>query len=381
MKNIIKYQIYFLSSILLFISCNNYREVDIVESSFGKVTDGKASLYTLKNKNGMSVSISNYGATIVSINVPDRNGKVQDVTLGFNNASDYEKKSPYFGCIVGRYANRIANGRFTLNQKEYLLKTNNKPGNIPCHLHGGVKGFDKHLWSVKKLTQTNSNSLKMTHISPDGSEGYPGQLTLSVIYKLTDDNQIIITYSATTTKATPVNFTNHAYFNLKGEGEGNILDHQLYINAKKFTPVSKGLIPNGKIEPVEHTPFDFNYPTKIGSRINNENEQLVFGGGYDHNWVLDKKNMQLSLAATLYEPISGRHMEVFTTEPAIQFYSGNFLDGTLIGKSGKKYLYRGALCLETQHYPDSPNHSHFPNTILNVGQNYNSQTIYRFSIK
>ncbi len=335
-------------------------------------------LYTLKNDNGMTIKVTNYGAIITSISVPDRDGKFADVALGYNNVEGYINAvdKPYFGAIVGRYGNRIAKGSFTLDGKTYSLAVNNGEN----HLHGGVIGFDKVVWTV---ASHDEQSIALTYLAKDMEEGYPGNLQLSVTYTLTGDNKIVIDYNATTDKATPVNITQHTYFNLKGEGEGTILDHELMINASKYTPVDEGLIPTGKLPEVAGTPFDFTTAKPIGRDIGVEHEQLTFGGGFDHNWVLDKdaNSDELTLAAQVYEPTSGRVMTVSTTEPGIQFYCGNFLDGRLKGKSGKIYVHRGGFCLETQHYPDSPNQPNFPSTILQPGDTYQTQTVFAFSTK
>ncbi len=334
--------------------------------------------YTLKNKAGMEVKLTNYGATITSIKTADRDGKMDDIALGYNDVSDYMNAvdKPYFGSVVGRYGNRIAKGRFTVDGEEYELATNNGEN----HLHGGVIGFDKVVWDAEIV---GKNAVCFTYLAKDGEEGYPGNLSIAVTYTLTEENEIQIDYLATTDKATPVNLTNHTYFNLKGEGEGDILGHELMINAKGFTPVDKGLIPTGEIAPVAGTPFDFTVAKPIGRDIGQKDQQLEYGLGYDHNFVLDKegKEGQMTRAATAYEPTTGRFMEVFTKEPGIQFYCGNFLDGRLKGKSGKTYVYRGGFCLETQHYPDSPNQPQFPSTILRPGADYETRTTYRFSVR
>ncbi len=350
--------------------------------SFGKLPDGREThIYTLENKNGFRAEISDFGGVVVRLLVPDKSGKLADVALGFDNAAQYLKESPFFGALIGRYGNRIAFGKFTLDGKTYQLATNNSPGGIPCSLHGGNVGFDKVLWEAHPTKAHGNPALHLKYVSHDGEEGYPGTLTVDVTYSVNDKNELRIDYKATTDKDTPVNLTNHTYFNLHGEGEGTILDHVLTMKAAKTTPVNAGLIPTGEIVPVAGTPLDFTTPHTIGERIDAPNEQLKFGGGYDHNWVLDNQDGKLALAATLYDPTSGRFMEVLTTEPGLQFYSGNFLDGTLTGKSGKKYVFRSGLCLETQHYPDSPNHPNFPSTILHPGQTLKSTTIYRFSTK
>lgn len=330
--------------------------------------------YTLKNDKGMIVKITNYGATVTSIMVPDKNGKVKDVSLGYDNAEGYINSisRPYFGAIVGRYGNRLAKGKFTIDKKEYSVSINNGEN----HLHGGFMGYDKIIWDAKPF----DNGVVMNYLSKDGEEGYPGNLNIEVTYTLTNDNELKIDYDATTDKSTPVNLTSHIYFNLAGEGSDTINDHVLMINADSYTPVDSGLIPTGEIAKVKGTPFDFKKPKLIGKDLAVKHQQLKFGLGYDHNWVLNKEK-SFSLAASLYHPKSGRFMEVFTKEPAIQFYGGNFLDGTLTGKSGNAYKHRSGLCLETQHYPDSPNHKNFPNTILKPGETYATSTVYRFSIK
>jgi len=347
--------------------------------SFGTTRSGhEAFLYTLKNANGMQVDITNYGGTITRLLALDRNGHRADVVLGFNSVAEYEAGSPYFGCIIGRVGNRIAHGRFMLEGRRYAVATNNNPGGIPCHLHGGAQGFDKVIWKAGDATIDGEHAITFTRLSPDGEEGYPGNLLATVAYSLSSDNSLRIDYSATTDRPTPVNLTNHSYFNLKGEGASDILDHVLTINATRITPVNAGLIPTGEIIPVRETPFDFTSPHAIGARIGADDEQLRFAGGYDHNWVLDHADGELALAAEVHEPASGRVMEVWTTEPGIQFYSGNFLDGSLTGKFGGRYVHRGGLCLETQHHPDSPNQPAFPSVILRPGETYRSSTIYRF---
>ena len=331
--------------------------------------------YTLKNKNGMEVRITNYGATITAIQVPDRDGNFADVALGYDSVEAYINavNRPYFGCVAGRYANRIAEGRFTLDGAEYVLATNNGEN----HLHGGNMGFDKVVWNARMIEK----GIELTYLSKDGEEGYPGNLQVTVTYTLTDDNEIVINYRAVTDKATPVNLTNHTYFNLAGEGSGSINNHVLQIKASRFTPVDKGLIPTGELREVDGTPFDFRAPKAIGKDLGADDEQLKIGGGYDHNWVLDRKGSDMETAAVLYESNSGRVLEVITEEPAIQFYGGNFLDGRLTGKSGRPYNHRSGLCLETQHYPDSPNRPQWPSTTLRPGEEYNTTTVYKFSTK
>ncbi len=358
-----------------------------IAEPFGKTTDGTpVEVFTLTNSKGVKLRVMTYGAIVLSLETPDRNGKLADIALGYKTVDEYIKDTPYFGAIVGRYGNRIANGKFTVDGKEYSLATNNDPGGMKCSLHGGLKGFDKVVWSgigqVKSNAQgTSAQGVKLTYVSKDGEEGYPGTLNLSVTYWLTEKNEWIIEYHATTDKATPVNVTQHTYFNLKGEGNGDILDHQLMLEAAKYTPVTIGLIPTGELSSVGGTPFDFTRPAAIGARVKADNQQMKFGGGYDHNWVLDNQDGSLAIAASVYEPAYGRFMEVLTTEPGIQFYCGNFLDGKLIGKSGKKYEFRNGFCLETQHYPDSPNQKTFPNTILQPGAELTSTTVYRFGAK
>jgi aldose 1-epimerase len=354
----------------------------VTMKSFGKLPDGRQThLFTLENANGFRADISDFGGIVVNLLVPDKSGKLADVSLGFDNPTQYLQQSPYFGALIGRYGNRIARGKFTLDGLTYTLATNNSPGDIPCALHGGRVGFDKVIWQARPVILGGNPALILNYVSRDGEEGYPGTLSVEVTYTVTPKNELRIDYKATTTKPTPVNLTNHTYFNLQGEGVGTILDHVLTMRASKTTPVDAGLIPTGKIVPVAGTPLDFTKPHRIGERIGANDEQLKFGGGYDHNWALDNQKGTLALAATVHEPKSGRYMEVLTTEPGLQFYCGNFLDGTLTGKSGMKYPLRSGFCLETQHYPDSPNHPEFPDTILRPGKTLRSTTIYRFSTK
>jgi aldose 1-epimerase len=338
-------------------------------------------LYTLENKTGLRAVISDYGATIVSLEVPDRAGQSADVVLGFSTLENYRTKSPYFGCIVGRVGNRIANGKFSLEGKEYTLKTNNFPAGMPCHLHGGERGFDKVLWTAEPFSRDGLPALRLKYHSADGEEGYPGNLDAEVVYAVTAGNELRIDYVATTDKPTPVNLTNHSYFNLRGEGHETILDHELTIHAARFTPVTAGLIPTGEFAPVAGTPLDFNEPHLIGARIGDAHEQLKFGIGYDHNYVVDGRAGELRPAATVRDPSSGRIMDVLTTEPGMQFYSGNYLNGKTIGKSGQPHAYRSGLALETQHFPDSVNQPNFPSTVLRPGESYRSTTVYRFSAK
>jgi aldose 1-epimerase len=351
--------------------------MDIKKQSFGQ-TDDKTTvdLYKLTNTNGTDVRISNYGGTVVSLTVPDLDGKPADVTLGYDSLEEYINGKYYFGCIAGRYANRIAKSRFTLNSVEYILAQNEGED----HLHGGIHGFDKVVWQTEEVGNDAGMGLKLLYLSKDGEEGYPGNLLVTVIYTLTDKNELRIDYSATTDKPTVVNLTNHAYFNLAGAGSGDILEHDLLLNADRFTPVNEHLIPTGELRSVKGTPMDFTQPTTIGARIEQDDEQLVLGKGYDHNWVLNKDEGILGLAARVNEPNSGRTMEVYTTEPGIQFYSGNFLDNQIVGKADKKYNHRGGFCLETQHFPDSPNKPDFPSTILKPGSKYQQTTVYKFSL-
>ena len=339
----------------------------------------KIKLYTFTNKSGIKIKITNYGAIVTALLVPDRNGKLGDITLGYDSVEGYINAvdKPYFGAIVGRYGNRIANGEFTIDGETYSLATNNGPN----HLHGGVIGFDKVVWDAKLVGGEGWSGLELSYLAKDKEEGYPGNLSIKVTYKLTDDNELIVDYLATTDKATPVNLTQHSYFNLKGEGQGDILDHELMINATKYTPIDSTSIPTGELEAVSGTPFDFTKAKAIGRDIGQKNEQLEFGMGFDHNFVLDRNGDDLSLAARVHEPTTGRVMEIRTTEPGIQFYCGNFLDGRLKGKSGQPYVHRGGFCLETQHYPDSPNQLNFPSTILKPGEEYRTTTVFKFSAK
>lgn len=354
----------------------------ITVKSFGLLPDGRPTqLFSLQNSSGFRADISDFGGIVVNLLVPDRAGEFADVSLGFNQAAQYREQSPYFGALIGRYGNRIAGGRFTLDGESYSLATNDRPGGQACSLHGGLVGFDKVVWQARPMIVDGNPTLVLDYTSKDGEEGYPGNLSVQVTYTVTADNGLCIDYQATTDKATPVSLTNHTYFNLRGEGNGTILDHVMEIHGSHMTPVTAGLIPTGEIVPVAGTPFDFTEPHLIGGRIEAEDAQLKFGIGYDHNWVLDHRAEKLALAARVYEPESGRMMEVFTTEPGVQFYTGNFLDGTLTGKSGRPYGHRSGLCLETQHYPDSPNQPGFPNTILRPGETLHSTTIYRFGVR
>ena len=361
----------------------NQNSEDAIEHiPFGETSDGTpVELYTLTNANGMRLDVTNYGGIIVRLLVPDASGELEDITLGYDSLGGYLEQSPYFGAIIGRYGNRIAGGRFTLDGETYELARNNGPN----HLHGGEKGFDKVVWNTEPFENEEGTGLIFTYTSPDGEEGYPGTLDAKITYTLTDQNELIFDYEATTDEATPVNLTQHTYFNLAGHDSGDILDHVVTINADAFTPVDSTLIPTGELRPVAGTPFDFTQPTPIGARIDEEeNEQIRFGLGYDHNFVLNRNEPgadSLALAARVFEPTSGRVMEVFTTEPGVQFYSGNFLDGSITGKGGAVYAHRTGFCLETQHFPDSPNQPAFPSTILRPGETYRSRTVYKFDTR
>jgi aldose 1-epimerase len=347
------------------------------ESNFGTASDGSAvKIYTLRNAAGMEARITNYGGIVVSLKTPDRNGKFADVVLGFDSMDGYRTNPPYFGAIIGRYANRVAGGKLSINGVKYQLPVNSGTN---C-LHGGIKGFDKRVWTPK--FDKDRASLELTYVSRDGEEGFPGTLTARVVYTLTDANELKIDYSASTDKDTVINLTNHSYFNLSGQNGSTVLNDQIMINADAFTPVDQNLIPTGEIKSVAGTPMDLRQPTAIGAHVDDSYPQLVMAGGYDHNWVLNKKSPdELSFAARASDPTSGRVLEVWTTQPGVQFYTANFLDGTLAGKGGEKYPRRGALCLETQHYPDSPNQPNFPSVILKPGQTYHETTLYRFSTK
>ena len=348
--------------------------------TFGKLPDGRtARHFTLTSASGFQAEISDFGGTVVRLFAPDRTGRLADVVLGFDSVERYPAESPYFGAIIGRVGNRIAGGTFSLGAKTYRLATNNTPDGIPCHLHGGNVGFDKVLWSAEPATVAGQPALRLRYTSADGEEGYPGELSAEVTYALTPDQGLRIDYKATADQSTPVNLTNHSYFNLAGAGQGDVLDHEITLRASRFTPVHPGLIPTGDRAPVAGTPFDFTSSHRIGARIGAAHEQLRLGAGYDHNWVLDSTDGQLALAAIAYEPASGRVLEVLTTEPGIQFYTGNFLTGSLTGKLGATYAHRGGLCLETQHFPDSVNQPSFPSTLLHPGQTYRSTTVYKFS--
>ena len=347
----------------------------IQRADFGKTREGVAvSIYTLTNKNGLTARITNYGGRVVSLTAPDRSGKMADVVLGFDSLDGYlQNPGPFFGALIGRYGNRIGHARFTLEGRVYQLDRNDGENS----LHGGARGFDKRVWTSRELPD---GSLELTYLSADGEEGYPGNLRATVTYHLTDANELRIDYAASTDKDTVVNLTNHSYFNLKGAGTGDILDHRVMLNADRFTPVDAGLIPTGELRAVAGSPFDFRSATAIGTRIEANDEQLKIGKGYDHNWVLNRSGNGLALAARVEEPSTGRILEIRTTEPGVQFYTGNFLDGTIKGKGGKVYGRRSGFCLETQHFPDSPNKPAFPSTELKPGQKYQSTTVFRFAV-
>lgn len=346
------------------------------KTAFGNTQGGKAvDLYTLTNDKGASVKFITYGGIITAINMPDRWGNLGNIVLGFKELADYESKNPYFGALIGRYGNRIGAAKFTLDGKQYQLAANNGPNS----LHGGKTGFDKVIWAVEPVTDASGAAARLSYTSKDGEEGYPGTLKAQVVYTLTNDNELRIDYEATTDKPTVVNLTSHSYFNLAGDGMGGIGDHILTINADRYTPVDATLIPTGELASVTGTPFDFRQGTPIGARIRSNDEQMVYGRGYDHNFVLNRSGNGLSLAARVYDPRSGRIMEISTTEPGVQFYSGNFLDATLVGAAGKQYRQTDGFCLETQHFPDSPNKPSFPTTVLKPGDTLKSTTVHKFT--
>jgi aldose 1-epimerase len=371
MKKILVVAFIFIIGTILIIGCQKKgHKMQITEEKYGTTSDGQAAmLYTLKNETGVTVKITNYGGIVTELWVPDKSGVPGDVVLGFDNLAGYLGDHPYFGALVGRYANRIAGGMFKLDGKEYTLAKNNGIN----HLHGGIKGFDKVVWSGAKLSGRDSVAVKLQYESADGEEGYPGKLNVTVIYSLNNKNELGIFYEATTSKPTVLNLTHHSYFNLAGAGNGDILSHDLMINASQYNVVNAELIPTGELRSVEGTPMDFRTPCPIGERI------ATVEGGYDHNYILNRGDAALSLAARASESGSGRVMEVWTTQPGVQLYTGNFLDGTLKGKGGKVYQKHNGFCLETQHFPDSPNQPNFPSTILRPGETYNHTTIYKFS--
>ncbi len=377
-----------MSLFLLTIQCNTVKKnqtkpeemkaITISKSDYGKTPDGiSVEQYILKNKKGMKIAIITYGGIITSWTAPDKNGMYQDIVLGYNSLDEYIKSTPYFGAIIGRYGNRIANGKFTLEGIEYTLAQNNGPNN----LHGGIKGFDKVVWNAEEVISDTIIGLKLTYHSKDKEEGFPGNLETVVTYTLTEDNTLEVLYQATTDKKTIINLTQHSYFNLSGDFNKTILNHEITIDADTYIPVDETLIPTGEFAPVAGTPFDFRKPKTIALEINADNDQLKKGGGYDHCWVLNDQDEGMRLNATAYHPESGRLLEVFSNEPGIQLYSGNFLDGTLPSKNGGTYAYRSGFCLETQHYPDSPNQNNFPSVVLSPGEKYSSKTSFKFSVK
>ncbi len=359
-------------------SMEQKRTARIVKEPFGSMPDGvEVDLYTMTGTGGCKARVIDFGGIVVSLEVPDRNGTLSDVVLGFDDLEGYLGEHPHFGALIGRYGNRIGKAKFTLDGVAYELAANNGEN----HLHGGTIGFDKVLWRGQITEDQEGPALMLRYLSSDGEEGYPGNLTVEVTYRWTDDCGFRIDYRATTDKTTVVNLTQHSYFNLADAGAGDVLGHEMMIAADLFTPVDAGLIPTGELISVEATPFDFRKAVAIGARINDDDEQIGFGGGYDHNWVLDNQGGTLALAARVHEPTTGRVMEVHTTEPGLQFYTGNFLDGSIVGKEGTTYQRRSAFCLETQHYPDSPNKPEFPSTVLEPGEVYRTTTIYKFSTK
>jgi len=343
----------------------------------GKTSDGVGvDVVTLRNDSGMEVRVATYGGTILSMRVPDRSGAADDVVLGFDDLTTYFTKSPYFGALIGRYGNRIAKGAFTLDGTRYTLAVNNGPN----HLHGGIKGWDKVVWAAEPFQRADGVGVVLKYTSRDGEEGYPGTVDADVTYTLSPTNVFTIDYHATTDKPTVINLTQHTYFNLAGAKAADVLGHELVLNAAAYTPVGDTLIPTGEIASVENTPFDFRTATPIGQRIDTKTPQITYGNGYDHNFVLTRTGNGLALAAHVVEPITGRTLEIQTTEPGVQFYTGNFLDGTLTGKGGRVYGRRSGFCLETQHYPDSPNRPNFPSTVLRPGEEYRSRTVWTFGV-
>lgn len=371
--------VWFLAiSVLLFAACSQMKKSGTIsEKKFGTTKDGlPVSIFELTNASGMIVKIIDYGATVTSILVPDRNGEIGDVVFGHDDMLGYEEENDYFGCVVGRYANRIAKGKFIIDGLEYQLALNNGPNT----LHGGWIGFDKKVWKSSTFKTADSVGVVMTYLSVDGEEGYPGNLNCQVTYSLNNRNELFMSYEGLTDAPTVVNLCNHTYFNLKDGGASSILDHEMQLMASTYTPVDSTLIPTGQLPSVEGTPFDFRSPVAIGARIDKEHQQLIYGLGYDHNFVLDKKEGELSIAARVHEPGSGRVLEIFTTEPGIQFYSGNFLKGNFTGKNDITYQHRSGFALETQHFPDSPNQPDFPSVLLNPGEKYKSISIFKFGV-
>ena len=374
---------------LFMTACNNETRSDEVtlerlsEAEYGKLADGRvAKIFTLKNQSGMVVKVTEYGAILVSLETPDRDGKLADLTHGYDTLEAWLTNTSYFGSSVGRFGNRIADGKFTLDGKEYTLAKNNEPGGIPCHLHGGLKGFDKVLWSGESFEKEGASGVTFSYLSKDGEEGYPGNLSVEVTYTLNDNNQLTWEAKATTDAPTVLNIVHHSYWNLSGDPSTTINDHQLTLFADRYLETNAGLIPTGKLSPVAGTPMDFTDSHAIGERVEANFEALTLGGGYDHAWVLSgEKDGDLVKAAKVHDPKSGRTMEISTNQPAVQFYGGNFLDGTASGKGGEAYQHRTALCLETENYPDAPNKADFPSAVLRPGETYHHKMVHTFSAK
>ena len=366
-------------AVLALFAMNNATASDLESAVYGKLPDGReVRIFTLSNPNGLTAKVTEYGAILVGLQVPDSKGKMADVTLGYDTLAGWLTNSSFFGASVGRFGNRIAAGKFTLDGKEYTLALNDKPGGIPCHLHGGLKGFNQMLWKGEPVRKAAARGVAFTYTSKDGEEGYPGTLQAKVTYWLNDANELTWQAEATTDKPTVVNLVHHTYWNLTGDPTKTILDHELMLAADAYLPTDKGLIPTGQIAPVEGTPMDFRKATKVGARVNADFEALKFGGGYDHAWVL-RPGKGVRLAAVLKDPSSGRTMEVLTDQPGVQFYCGNFLDGTAVGKGGVKYQFRSGLCLETEGFPDAPNKPQFPRAVLRPGQTYHHTMVLRFT--
>ena len=371
-----------LLPLLVSVGVASAAEVTVPSRSFGRLADGReARLFTLENGRGLVAEVTDFGGIIVRLLVADRAGRAADVVLGVDSAGEFEAKAAGFNSVIGRYANRIAGGRFTLDGKTYQLETNSSSGGVPVHIHGGRQGFNRRLWAATPTARDGLPAVRLSLTSPDGDQGYPGNLQVEVLYSVTADGALRLDYTATTDRPTPLNLTNHAYFNLKGEGEGDILDHELTLRAARYTPVTPALIPTGELAPVAGTPFDFTRPRRIGERIAADHPQMAIGRGYDHNFVLDHRGYAPGLAALVHEPASGRVLEVLTTEPGVQLFTANHFAGRLVGKSGRAYPRYGGFCLETQHYPDSPNQAAFPSTILRPGQAFRSTTLFRFSTR
>ncbi len=371
-----------LLSLVVSVGVASAADVKVPSRSFGRLADGRESrLFTLDNGRGLVAEVTDFGGIIVRLLVPDRAGRAADVVLGVDSAGEFEAKAAGFNSVIGRYANRIAGGRFTLDGKTYQLETNSSSGGVPVHIHGGRQGFNRRLWAATPTARDGLPAVRLSLTSPDGDQGYPGNLQVEVLYSVTADGALRLDYTATTDRPTPLNLTNHAYFNLKGEGEGDILNHELTLRAARYTPVTPALIPTGEFAPVAGTPFDFTRPRRIGERIAADHPQMAIGRGYDHNFMLDHRGDAPGLAALVHEPASGRVLEVLTTEPGVQLFTANHFAGRLVGKSGRAYPRYGGFCLETQHYPDSPNQPAFPSTILRPGQTFRSTTLFRFSTR